>query len=461
MFECNKYKGKWSSEGELFTQEIKAKVNYNAEDKNHIYFSLDYLKKYFNKISIVYKIFDYNIKQITINKDSLRFPQVFNLFIPSDSKVSFSLLLKYKNNSLQDKKIINPCSICISQYNLEEKKFINFDGTFSSDEYGPQTCRNLKAGFYLIWTLLAYDFYDFCSEPKPIEYDLKIGCNEYFKLRLKNQDLKYHLIKNILYTGLQQYQSQFLKEDEITVMDDNFYNFTGLGFKLISNPFNDCFQKWVFKSQVKNMGLLYPYSKFEHFEIQVLPNNFFLLLGIKINNEENGKMELKSFFKTIKFDDNSANQIKNPENINITFEEFCSNDVENDEKDFKYYKYLNDDGANLESEEFREDKIVYEHLYKNYKTYMDKIKELPVMNKTEEKNLRFYEIKNLDGIYVGQVNQDKKKNGRGALIKTNGNYFVGYWKNDKKNGKGTDYNKEGEIITNGEYSNGILVNQIN
>ena len=457
MFEYNKYKGKWSAEGELFTQEIKTKVNYNPQDKNHIYFSLDYLRKYFNKISVVYKIFDCNIKKITINKDSLRFPQVFNLYIPSDAKVSFSLILKYKT-SLQDKKIINPSSICISQYNLEDKKFINFDGTFSSDEQGPQTCRNLKAGLYLIWTFLAYDF---CSEPKPFEYDLKIGCNEYFKLRLKNQDLKYHLIKNILYSGLQEYQGQFLKEDEITVMDDNFYNFTGLGFKLISNPFNDCFQKWIFKSQVKNMGLLYPYSKFEHFEIQVLPNNFFLLLGIKINNDEIGKMELKSYFKTIKFDDNSANQIKNPENININFEEFCSNDVENDEKDFKYYNYLNDEGANLENEEFREDKIVYEHLYKNYTTYMDKIKELPVMNKTEEKNLRYYEIKNLDGTYVGQVNQDKKKWGRGALIKTNGNYFVGYWKNDKKNGVGVDYSKEGEIMSKGEYKNGTLVQQIN
>ena len=42
MFECNKYKGEWSSEGELFTQEIKTKVKYNPQDKLHIYFSLDF-----------------------------------------------------------------------------------------------------------------------------------------------------------------------------------------------------------------------------------------------------------------------------------------------------------------------------------------------------------------------------------------------------------------------------------
>ena len=76
MFESNKYQGKWSKDGELFTQEIKTKVNFNQDDKNHIYFSIDFLKKYFHKISIVHKIFDCNIKQITIKEESLRYPQV-------------------------------------------------------------------------------------------------------------------------------------------------------------------------------------------------------------------------------------------------------------------------------------------------------------------------------------------------------------------------------------------------
>jgi len=457
MFENNKYKGKWSSEGELFTGEIKTKVGFNSEDKLHIYFSFDYLKKYFSKIIIVYKLFDCNIKQITVKEEALRFPQVFNLYIPSEAKVGFSLIFKFKESLVNlNQKIICPSTICISQYNSEEKKFINFDGTFSSDEDGPQTCRKLKSGFYLIWTYTPPGLH---NGGTPLEYDLKISCNEYFKLRIKNCDMKYHLIKNVLYSGIKQYQGDFLKEDEITFMDDNYYNFSGLGFKLIYNPFKDCFQKWIFKSQVKNMVLLYPYSKFEHFEIQVLPSNYFLLIGIKINNDEVGKLDLKSYFKTIKYDENSVSQIKNTENININFDEFCSNDVEKDEKDFKYYKYLNDDGAKIEAEEFREDKIIYDHLYNNYTTYMDKIKELPVLNKTEEKNLKFFEIKNLDGIYVGQVNQENKKCGRGALIKNNGNYFVGYWKNDDKNGKGTEYNKEGEIISEGDYKNGKLIEQ--
>ena len=68
------------------------------------------------------------------------------------------------------------------------------------------------------------------------------------------------------------------------------------------------------------------------------------------------------------------------------------------------------------------------------------------MNKTEEKNLRYFEIKNLDGIYVGQVNKDKKKWGRGVFINNDGSFYVGYWKDDKKSGNGTEYNKEGELL---------------
>ena len=459
MFENNQYKGKWSSEGESFNSDIKSKVNFKEGDKMHIYMPLGYIQKYFKQIHIVHKLFDSNIKQITIPNDSINIPQVFNLYIPNDAKISFSLIFRNSNKdsemseyeqSLKKIQKIIPACICISQYNLEEKKFLNFDGCYNSED-GPETARNLKAGFYVIWTFVAYDF---CSDPKPIEYDLKVCSHEYFRLKLQIHDLKYHLIKNMLYSGIKQYQGEYIKDEEITVLDDNYYNFTGLGFEIIINPFKDYFQKWVFKTQVKNMALLYPYSKFEHFEIQVLPEDFFLLVGIKLDNNKKNKFEMKSFFKTFKYDENL---IEKQENIKINFDEFCSDEVQKDERDFQYYQYLNDEGIQLESQEFRTDKVVYDHLYNNYTTYMNKINELPVLNQRDESKLKYFEQKNLDGVYVGQVNERNQKCGRGALINNNtGNYFIGYWKDDKKNGKGVEYNKDGEEITSGEYKNGLL-----
>ena len=460
MFEYNKYKGKWSADGESLTDEIKSKINFNPNDKNHIYMPLEYLSKYFKQIHIVYRLFDSNIKQINVSNDSITIPQVFNLYIPNDSNVSFSLIFKNSNSnsdmyeyeqSLKKEKKIIPSCICISEYNIEEKKFINFDGCYSSNEEGPETARELKSGFYVIWTFVAYDF---CSDPKPIEYDLKVCCHESFKLKLQTQDLKYHLLKNMLYSGIKQYQGEFIKEEEITVLDDNYYNFTGLGFEIIINPFKEYYQKWIFKTQVENMALLYPYSKFEHFEIQVLPENYFLLVGIKLDNSKKNKFSLKSFFKTLKYDEKL---IEKQENLDINFEQFCSDDVQKEERDFEYYQYLNDEGVKLESEEFRADKVVYDHLYNNYTSYMNKINELQVLPKNEETKLKFFEQKNLDGVYVGQVNERNQKEGRGALINNNtGNYYIGYWKFDKKNGKGTEYNKNDEEIISGEYKNGLL-----
>ena len=421
---------------------------------------LEYLSKYFRQIHIVYRLFDSNIKQITVPQDSINIPQVFNLYVPNDAIVSFSLILKNSHSnsdmyeyeqSLKKEKKITPACICISEYNIEEKKFINFDGCYNSNEEGPETARNLKAGFYVIWTFIAYDF---CSDPKPMEYDLKICCHEFFKLKLQAPDLKYHLLKNMLYSGIKQYQGEFIKDEEITVLDDNYYNFTGLGFEIIMNPFKEYFQKWVFKTQVENMALLYPYSKFEHFEIQVLPENYFLLVGIKLDNTKKNKFAMKSYFKTLKYDENL---IEKQENLDIDFDQFCSDDVQKEEKDFKYYQYLNDEGVKLESDEFRTDKVVYDHLYNNYTLYMSKINELPILDKKQETKLKFFEQKNLEGVYVGQVNEKNQKYGRGALINNNsGNYFIGYWKDDAKNGKGTEYNKNDEEIISGQYKNGFL-----
>ena len=245
-----------------------------------------------------------------------------------------------------------------------------------------------------------------------------------------------------------------MKEDEICVMDDNYYNFTGLGFLIIVNPFKEYYQKWIFKTQVKNMTLLYPYSKFEHFEIPVLPEKFFLLVGMKIDNTKKSTFSMKYYFKTLKYEEGLAEK---PENININFEEFCSDEVEKDERDFHYYQYLNNEGILLERQEFRADKIVYDHLYQSYQVYMDKINEFKSLNSQKEENkLKFYEQKNLDGVYVGQVDEKNIKTGRGAYINSNGSYFVGYWKDDRKQGKGKEFNKNNEEITSGEYKNGVL-----
>ncbi|MCQ2555808.1 MAG: hypothetical protein MJ149_00555 [Clostridia bacterium] len=88
---------------------------------------------------------------------------------------------------------------------------------------------------------------------------------------------KFHLIKEMVHSSILQYQGKHIKSDEIYTMNDSYYNLTGLGLKIIVNPFNDCYQKWEFQPELENMVMLYPYNTIPQFEAEVLPNGYFLM----------------------------------------------------------------------------------------------------------------------------------------------------------------------------------------
>ena len=227
LFECGKYKGKWSPSGELFTQNIKEIVGYDSNDKSHIYMSIEYVFKYFEKIEIIYPNFDTNIKLIKIinNKNDsniLNQPQIFNLFVPFKSLVSISLILRtnildmettnYERDFTGYEKI-NPAMICYSKYDPNNKTFKYFEGAFNSSE-NPEFSREFQKGYYIIY---AWVLYDKCNDPKPDEYYLKVNSKTNFKLRHQAQDLNINnnMLYNLIFNSIKLNQGQFMKSDEI------------------------------------------------------------------------------------------------------------------------------------------------------------------------------------------------------------------------------------------------------
>ena len=99
LFECGKYKGDWSFNGNLFNNTVKDIVGFDPNDKSHIYMSIEFVFKYFEKVEIIYPNFDTNIKLIKISdsnnnnpneENALNQPQIFNLYVPFKSQVSMS-----------------------------------------------------------------------------------------------------------------------------------------------------------------------------------------------------------------------------------------------------------------------------------------------------------------------------------------------------------------------------------
>ena len=326
---------------------------------------------------------------------------------------------------------------------------MNFEGSFNSNE-NCEFARELDEGYYIIWTYLLKEK---CSVI-PNEYDLKVSSNIYFKLKHQIQDIKFHLIKQMIYNAILQYQGEFIKEDEIYMMEDNYYNYSGFGLKVIINPFNYCYQKWIFQNNMNNMYLLYPYSKIKQFEFILLPNNYCLLLSMKIDNNKKCEFNMKSYFKTLKY---KNQELPNLNNSDFDFIEYCSKEVKEEEINFSYYNYLTDEGIKKSEGDFNRDKIILDHLSNKYPEQMKLIEELNILNPENESNLHFIEKSDLDGVYIGQINNNGEREGRGCFISNNNNNnFIGYWKNDLKTLNGKLYDKDFKLILNGNFINGKM-----
>ena len=470
IYEYNKYKGEWSSNGSLFTQNIKEIVGYDSNNNENIYMSIEYIYKYFDRIEIIYPNFDNNIKLIKIennkneNNNIMNNPQIFNLYIPFKSLVSISLINRtnildmettnYEKDFTTYEKI-NPCMICYSQYDPDNKTFKYFEGSFHSFE-NPELCRELKKGYYIIYTWLLYDK---CNEPKPDEYYLKVSSKTNFKLRHQAQDLNINnnILYNMIFNSIKLNQGQFMKNDEIFYMNDNNYNFTGLGLKFVLNPFNDCYQKWTFPElHLDNMIIIYPPNFENNKEIIIGPNNSHLLIyGIKIDSKKEGKFNIKSIFKTFKYKSN-LNIQENKEPLFINFYEFCSKDIKDEILTSEYYQYLSLNPI-LKEIENSEDEII-EKLNIKYPEQMKKINDLQSkLNIKEESQLRYKEINEENGIFIGQVNSNNEKNGRGAFILNESkNCKIGYWDNNIMKGEGIEYDKNWNKIEEGTYDKGNI-----
>ena len=466
MFEYDKYKGEYSTESTLWNEDIKRVVNYNSEEKQCIYMSLDNLYSYCDRLEIFHIMFNCNTKLIKIanndkDNENIQIPQCFNLYLPSTSKVSFSLVMKAKELIIETTQYEQdlttyirqtPSTICISKYDPDMKTFKNFEGCFNSND-NCEFAREYEEGYYVIWTYLSYDN---CKTPKPDEYYLKVSSEVNFKLRLQCADYKYHLINELVYRAIMQYQGIHMKPNEIYTMNDSYYNYTGLGLKIISNPFEDCYQKWVFQPDMNNMMLLYPYTKLAQFEIEVKPKGYFLILAIKIDNTIPCKFNLKNFFKTFKYNpDNSKQTVAQPQ---FNFVEFCSKDIKEEEITFTYYDFLNDDNVNILSKQFTPDKLVLEYLEKTYPEQMKRLNDLPDLPDINQSELKYIEQQLIDGTYIGQVTtKDNLRQGKGALLmKENNNTFIGYWFNDKKHNKGMLYDKDFTLLSDCFYEEGVM-----
>ena len=124
-------------------------------------------------------------------------------------------------------------------------------------------------------------------------------------------------------------------------------------------------------------------------------------------------------------------------------------DIEKLKEDFSISK--------LKPVKIEKDELVNK-LTQKYPEYMKKINQLEIKLSSKENSLlKFKELNEEEGLYIGQVNSSDEKNGRGAFIlHESQNSKIGYWENNEMKGEGTEYDKNMNKIAEGNYENGKI-----
>lgn len=446
------WNGKWSDKSDVWTPELKEIVEYCDADDGSFYMSFEDFINLFSSTNICYVMHDSNIKSFKITEEISK-PNVFNLYLPEDGRVSISVLFKHWRYNRELKNDNHPVSIVIARYNHDLKTFTEVDGEYYSYE-NAEIIKNLKKGLYVIWINCNYEY---CRDPKPNKYIVRIVSPVNFKVKIEGTDPESEFIGELIASGVKERFANQIEPGKQFYKIENSFKRTGLGYRCVINNSPTTYQKWVNDpSGFENFSLLPPFSSNikEPFDLWVPPNGYGICIGMRTAQWGTYWFNLKStyFSYSCKAGENPLK--KNP----INLENYVSMDVVHDVVDEEgYYDYistgLSEAKKNLQFSTIDTKELAIDDLKKDYGHLLKYLLQLdPVANDSE---LSWVKLTYDNGYYVGQVNSLRERTGRGAYHwTTDKSVYIGYWNNGIKDSFGKCFNAEMKLVYEGSYANG-------
>ena len=437
------WNGDWGDRSPLWGEEEKQQVKFQKKDDGVFFMSYEDFFKNFMVTDICYVLYDSYSKTLKVNAENMREAQIFNVYIEEESILSANIIKKmWRFNRLLKGKL-EPATINIMEYDPNssdsENMLKNLDGRNHSTEDVSVTVF-VQPGFYMIYTYIDVAH---STTNNNDGYFVKFDCTSKFKVRHSGMDL----IENDLPILRKMHIQHIKNSSEKYKPGKNFQSFlanigkTGISHRILFNPNID---KWLkYQEDVSGMSnnfIISPYGKNGQFDWYIPPNSFNAILGMELNSNEKSKFALKA----------KAFYVKNHKNNNEDLSEFNLQDVCNnlviyeDNSDINsYYDYmtipLEKAKEMLLFEKIDMSALTINEIQQKEQSRMKLITRLlkPVDN---DKDLSWVIQKNKSGKYIGQINKNRKKEGRG-LLEINDTNIIGYFEADLGNGKAVVYDK--------------------
>ena len=451
------WNGDWSDKSSLWDDKTKSQVNFTDKEDGIFFMNDNDFFKYFTHVEICYVLYDatsvtYSIEGEEKNKNGI----VFNIITEKEGFLSVSVQRKNWRIYREVKNKLLPTHISVVKYdpNAENrlKTFSDYNGTFGSY----RTCTlnvPVEKGNYLIYIYRDLDHAEYT--PDDI-LDIKILCSSAFKhaqMSYDERDLGFPLLQNIILQA-EFYENNY-DPDKAEGFDINSNQIRGNGIGhviyYITTP--GYFLSFTGSTKkVKNYIMLTPYldEKTTTFTKIIASGKYLVLLGLLTKTSE--AYAFKCFSKAYTTNRTIKESYENND-IDLKLYTDINNDIKNQNVKEKKIQSL----ENSKKERYYDvgnettEKKSLDELKKEYGDYIKFLEDVP--GNEEDPNLEWVVIKGEYVIYVGQVNKDGIREGKGLLINPM-NVFAGVFKNDLPNGKGYSYNANKEKLYYDTYVNG-------
>ena len=451
------WNGDWSDKSSLWDDKTKSQVNFKDKEDGIFFMNDNDFFKYFTHVEICYVLYDatsvtYSIEGEEKNKNGI----VFNIITEKEGFLSVSVQRKNWRIYREVKNKLLPTHISVVKYdpNAENrlKTFSNYNGNFESY----RTCSlnvPVEKGNYLIYIYRDLDHAEYT--PDDI-LDIKILCSSAFKhaqMSYDERDLGFPLLQNIILQA-EFYENNY-DPDKAEGFDINSNQIRGNGIGhviyYISTP--GYFLSYTGSTKkVKNYIMLTPYldEKTTTFTKIIASGKYLVLLGLLTKTSE--AYAFKCFSKAYTTNRTIKESYENND-IDLKLYTDINNDIKNQNVKEKKIQSL----ENSKKERYYDvgnettEKKSLDELKKEYGDYIKFLEDVP--GNEEDSNLEWVVIKGEYVIYVGQVNKNGIREGKGLLINPM-NVFAGVFKNDLPNGKGYSYNANKEKLYYDTYVNG-------
>ena len=452
------WNGDWSDKSSLWDDKVKSQVNFTNKEDGIFFMNDNDFFKYFTHVEICYVLYDatsvtYSIEGEEKNKNGI----VFNIITEKEGFLSVSVLRKNWRiyREVKNKMLATHISVVKYDPNAENrlKTFSDYNGNFESY----RTCSlnvPVEKGNYLIYIYRDLDHAEFT--PDNI-LEIKILCSSAFKhaqMSYDERDLGFPLLQNIILQA-EFYENNYDPDKaEDLHINSNQIRGNGIGHVIyyISTP--GSFLSFTGSTKkVKNYIMLTPYldATTTTFTRTIASGKYLIFLGLLTKTSE--AYAFSCFSKAYTTNRTIKENYENND-IDLKLYTDINNDIKNQNVKEKKIRSL----ENSQKERYYDvgnettEKKSLNELKKEYGDYIKFLEDVP--GNEEDPNLEWVVIKGEYVIYVGQVNKEGIREGKGLLINPM-NIFAGVFKNDLPNGKGYSYNANKEKLFYATYVKGI------